>query len=91
MPLPEYCALVAVVVALGVVMLQTFCVAEHVYAAPQVPQLETVRLVPQLSGAVLLPHVAPTRVQNVASDSAVQLQTPPAQVLFAAHAVSVEA
>ena len=53
----------------------------HVAGLVHAPQLETVRLVPQLSAAVLLPHVAPTRVQNAASDSAVQVgglaQRPP--------------
>jgi hypothetical protein len=36
--------------------------------APQLPQL-AVRDVPQLSAAVLLPHVAPVRAQNAASVS----------------------
>ena len=35
----------------------------------------TVRLAPQLSGAVLLPHCAPTRVQKMASTSGVQPHT----------------
>ena len=39
----------------------------------QVPQLETVREVPQLSLAVTCPQVLPSRLQNVVFDSAIQV------------------
>lgn len=41
----------------------------------QLPQLATVREAPQLSAAVTVPHVAPTRAQNAVSLSGTQAQT----------------
>jgi hypothetical protein len=43
-------------------------------APTHVPQLLTVRIAPQLSAAVLLPHCAPRRMQKTASDSGAQTQ-----------------
>jgi hypothetical protein len=55
----------------------------HDSGAVQVPQ-SAVRVAPQLSPAVRLPHVAPARAQNAASVSAAQPQEfavpPPPQV-----------
>lgn len=51
------------------------------WPVPQVPQLVTVRLAPQLSVAITEPHVLPSRVQNAELLSATQPHTPlPPQV-----------
>jgi hypothetical protein len=50
-------------------------VAWQVCGEVQVPQLLTVRGVPQLSFAVTAPHVLPSREQNAVFDSGVQAQT----------------
>jgi hypothetical protein len=64
-------------------------IAPHVCGKAQVPQLETVRLLPQLSFAVTLPQFLPRREQNVVSDSAAQPHTltgpPPPHVCGAVH------
>jgi hypothetical protein len=61
----------------------------HVLAPLQVPHEATARLAPQLSLAVVPPHVRPFREQNVVSVSAVQPHTfavpPPAHVFGDAH------
>jgi hypothetical protein len=61
--------------------------ALHWLEAAQLPQ-PTVRLTPQLSVAVKLPHVRPAWAQSVASDSGEQLRHVPAsvQVWLPAHA-----
>jgi hypothetical protein len=53
---------------------QTFAVPAppHVSGEVQLPQLGTVRIVPQLSFPVTLPQFFPFRAQNAAFDSAVQ-------------------
>jgi hypothetical protein len=53
----------------------------HVCGAMQVPQLDAVRIAPQLSGAVTIPQVLLSRAQNVGSDSGVQasLGVPPSE------------
>jgi hypothetical protein len=51
----------------------------HWLEAAQVPQV-TLRLTPQLSTAVRLPHARPACAQRVASDSGVQLEQTPASV-----------
>jgi hypothetical protein len=47
----------------------------HVWTPAQVPQLATVRLVPQLSRAVTEPQFLPTRAQNTTLDSGAQAAT----------------
>jgi hypothetical protein len=61
---------------------QTFVVPPppQVAGDEQVPQLVTVRIVPQLSLAVRLPQFLPWREQKAAFDSAAQVQTLAAQV-----------
>jgi hypothetical protein len=63
--------------------------ALHVCGIVQVPQLGTLRVVPQLSAAITLPQFLPTLVQNAAFVSAAQPQTftvpPPPHVCGIVH------
>jgi hypothetical protein len=60
--------------------------APQVCGAVHVPHDATVRLVPQLSGAVTLPQFVPSRVQNAVFVSGVHVHTlPPPQVCGAVH------
>ena len=56
----------------------------HDWPFAQLPQLATVRALPQLSVPLFVPHVAPSRVQNAASVSLHPhtFATPPPPQLF---------